>query len=1269
MTIPLSNKLCRLGLLVVSLFSLFAVQTGRASVAAPEIVLYSQNFDAMPLGASFNETPLTLNVWARIPPAGWTFDNSGVPGNGNLLNDGVTEWAGWAMVKATWWSGLNQLSAPGNRGQFTNASGTLLVADGGRWSAMAHPAGLMTTTISTPSISVAGVGVGTLKINFDSSWQPSGQQTARILASFDGGPTTEVMRLESGVASPNFKAAAPNEHVIVSVNNPAGASHVVFTFVYQNAGNDFWWAIDNIKVTAQPKVVLITDLHKVVGPPAKLALNFTDTLPQTILNGVNSGQPSGTYTLQSQSLLSPGVWSDVPGVVITPTPPDPSGVYTATIPFPAENNNFYRILYFPGVLGDIDADGLSDSIETNGWNVTVNQGGVPSTYHVTSDPHLIDTDGDGLDDYTEFLLKTDPRNPDTDGDGLSDYDEHFIYLSNPLKDDTDGDGILDGAEVHLYYSSPVMQDTDGDNLRDDSEITDNPSNPDLTRPLISDLPTPLITLVSGSTVLTLDVTHTDSAGQDFSYSTTIGNTSSTALGQSDASSTETAVSASISASVGGEVGFPSGGKVTASVTATVGASLTQGQTSTVSTTQTLEANTNYTSEQAANLSHSDTIGGNSTISILFNIQNIGPRTFTISNIQILARLRDANNTVIGTLVPVTPGSYTLPAPGGTTATPIQAKLSNIAYQTMEKIFANPALLYFEVSYCDVTDSTGINTAYLTETNQRQTAGLTINYGEGTNGLGANLPPERYRVATEVFQGSGGVTISNVLNQFFTNSKHAGIPYKTAVQSGTGKRILTEVRGVAADTGLNGFWIVVTTNLFGTTGGAFGTSDNDFEQTRVIAGDDIKLIYVKDQDHDGLNDYEEFIYGSSDLVSDTDGDGISDYNEVKVGWTVHVDLRSPGSKNHVHKDYQVFSDPRFTDQDGDGLNDFQERTAGTDPRLKDTDGDGIPDNLDGSPLFYNPPAPGISLNTPITAPGGIVTISGTATSAVNVASVLINWGDGTTTTLTPPPSTTSFVFPGTNHTYAASATYTIKAIVTDADTFTATNTISQLVQIGPPRNGLLAEYLFSGNYNDTSGNGSNLVSSGVNITFVTGVSSADSVNQAVHFDNSGYIDGDASYLFAAKGWGGYGNGGAAYTVSCWAKWDGSSGGSFGVLVQQLNAPFLYNSGQKITFGTGGTTYVQDSVVLTTGVWHNYAVTATALSGGSRTFTFYRDGVQISQQTKTDSNTYTANSAAYIGGNSNGASTYDLVGTAVDQVRIYNRALSLTEIQAVANSSYP
>ncbi|MBL4771999.1 MAG: hypothetical protein JKY61_12880 [Planctomycetes bacterium] len=45
------------------------------------------------------------------------------------------------------------------------------------------------------------------------------------------------------------------------------------------------------------------------------------------------------------------------------------------------------------------------------------------TYAVTSNPSLLDSDGDGLRDDEERLAGTDPSVPDTDGDGLSDGDE------------------------------------------------------------------------------------------------------------------------------------------------------------------------------------------------------------------------------------------------------------------------------------------------------------------------------------------------------------------------------------------------------------------------------------------------------------------------------------------------------------------------------------------------------------------------------------------------------------------------------------------------------------------------------------------------------------------------------------------------------------------------------------------------------------------------------------------------------------------------------
>lgn len=127
---------------------------------------------------------------------------------------------------------------------------------------------------------------------------------------------------------------------------------------------------------------------------------------------------------------------------------------------------------------------------------------------------LSDSDGDGLSNYYEDLLKTDKNNSDTDGDGLSDYDE-FIYIgtsptlkdtdnngitddledidsdglnniseieykTNPFLSDTDGDGLLDGEEVWKYFTNPLIQDTDEDGLKDgeDVALSFDPANPD-----------------------------------------------------------------------------------------------------------------------------------------------------------------------------------------------------------------------------------------------------------------------------------------------------------------------------------------------------------------------------------------------------------------------------------------------------------------------------------------------------------------------------------------------------------------------------------------------------------------------------------------------------------------------------------------------------------------------------------------------------------------------------------------------------------------------
>lgn len=176
---------------------------------------------------------------------------------------------------------------------------------------------------------------------------------------------------------------------------------------------------------------------------------------------------------------------------------------------------------------DTDVDGLYDREEKAGWTVTVDLVGKRIERHVTSDPALRDTDGDGIDDYTEFIHipPLDPRRDDTDGDGLTDCEEALHSNRTECEDpafngpydgglgtsavnaDSDrgisryiqrigytdttgtigtqgvtwGDGIADGVEVEGFnitvmdqirfvQTDPTATDTDGDGLEDGEEV-------------------------------------------------------------------------------------------------------------------------------------------------------------------------------------------------------------------------------------------------------------------------------------------------------------------------------------------------------------------------------------------------------------------------------------------------------------------------------------------------------------------------------------------------------------------------------------------------------------------------------------------------------------------------------------------------------------------------------------------------------------------------------------------------------------------------------
>ncbi len=172
----------------------------------------------------------------------------------------MTDWAGWAIADKEWWT-----SAAGDqrRSEYTLGQGAVAVADPDEWDDSAHPDGYNVsedpydTWFSTPPIDISGAEAGTLQLTFDSSWRPefdgNYHQTANITAFYNDHDPIEVLLWESDGTSPNFKDDnSTNETITVNLENPAGATSLVLTFGLYEAGNDWWWAIDNIVVTGSP---------------------------------------------------------------------------------------------------------------------------------------------------------------------------------------------------------------------------------------------------------------------------------------------------------------------------------------------------------------------------------------------------------------------------------------------------------------------------------------------------------------------------------------------------------------------------------------------------------------------------------------------------------------------------------------------------------------------------------------------------------------------------------------------------------------------------------------------------------------------------------------------------------------------------------------------------------------------------------------------------------------------------------------------------------
>lgn len=184
--------------------------------------------------------------WTHVAPSGWSIQSSS-----HTETSGTTEWRGWSFTTMEFWTAADQQ----DRGAFSKASGTFAVADPDEWDDTGNAAnsGDFDSTLSSPSVEISS-GDNELTVSFDSHYKQEGDQTAVLSASFADSngsviETVELLRYDDG-SSDNDGSHVLDTTETLTATIPANADSVVLSWRLFDAGNNWYWAIDNVAISS-----------------------------------------------------------------------------------------------------------------------------------------------------------------------------------------------------------------------------------------------------------------------------------------------------------------------------------------------------------------------------------------------------------------------------------------------------------------------------------------------------------------------------------------------------------------------------------------------------------------------------------------------------------------------------------------------------------------------------------------------------------------------------------------------------------------------------------------------------------------------------------------------------------------------------------------------------------------------------------------------------------------------------------------------------------
>ncbi|MCY2976634.1 MAG: Ig-like domain-containing protein [Planctomycetota bacterium] len=324
----------------------FLDTTGGPTVKTAGATTLVQDFEFIPL------SPFTLPIpadrgdgtdFSLTPPLNWTVDNTQLP------TGGLEPYRGWSVIDKNSW--IREAGGQ-SRDAFTRGVGSVGLGDPDQFDDAANGGPFNSKFISRP-IKLEGVTPGSVVLEFDSSFRPEFSQVGTLEVRFDGGAWENLLTLNPSNTSndgpsPTVNPVNLNERLVTGTNtgvstggldngkgnvpirniqNPANAATMELRWSV-TGGNTWWWAIDNVKVSAE-----------VVGVPFLGITNATTwnlDIP-TLTVGINQiamsengGSAVGTVTRNG----SIGNWAD-PLVVTLANSDTTEATIPATVTIPA----------------------------------------------------------------------------------------------------------------------------------------------------------------------------------------------------------------------------------------------------------------------------------------------------------------------------------------------------------------------------------------------------------------------------------------------------------------------------------------------------------------------------------------------------------------------------------------------------------------------------------------------------------------------------------------------------------------------------------------------------------------------------------------------------------------------------------------------------------------------------------------------------------------------------------------------------------------------